>query len=148
MRPLISTALVALALAACGCNANTTDVSGKVTFKGKPVVYGTVVIVGSDGTPKSGAIQPDGSYRVADVALGPAKVAVTSPRPPGGEQARKQGRDSDGDVDDKPTPAPTPAAPPEVIKNWFALPEKYGDPSRSELTAAVKRGEPLDLELK
>jgi hypothetical protein len=145
MTSLIRTAFAATVLAAAGCG-GTADVSGKVTFNGKPVVYGTVVVVGSDGIPKSGAIQPDGSFRVSGVATGAAKVAVTSPRPPGsGPVAKKQGRDRD---DDKPIPDPPPPAPPEVIKNWVAIPEKYGDPSKSELTVNVKSGQPLDIELK
>ena len=145
MKPLLQALVAAGVLFAAGCGNGTTDVAGKVTYKGKPVVYGTVVLVGSDGIPKSGAIQPDGSYRVSGVAVGAAKVTVSSPRPPGsGPPAKKQGRDAD---DDKP-PADATPAPPEVIQNWVALPEKYADPGKSDLTATVKAGEPLDIDLK
>lgn len=147
MKPLIRIAAAVAILAAAGCGTNTTDVSGKVTFQGKPVVYGTVVLIGSDGIPKSGAIQPDGSYRVSGVAVGAAKVAVTSPRPPSGAQVpKKQGRDAEDD--DKILPPPPPPAPPEVIKNWVTLPEKYGNPETSNLTATIKAGEPLEIDLK
>jgi hypothetical protein len=150
MNRLIRTAAAALALvvplAATGCG-GTADVSGKVTYKGKPVVYGTVVVVGSDGIPKSGAIQPDGSYRVSGVPLGTAKVAVTSPKPPGSEPAAKKPRGRDAD-DDKPPPEQPPPAPPEVIQNWVSLPEKFGDPNKSEVTVTVKSGQPADIELK
>jgi hypothetical protein len=145
MTRLIRTAAaLAPLLAAAGCG-GTADVSGKVTYQGKPVVYGTVVLFGPDGVPKSGAIRPDGTFRVDGVKLGPAKVAVSSPRPPGSQPAgRGRGGRDDGD---KPPPDEAPADP-EVIRNWVALPEKYADPDRSGLTADVQPGRPLDLELK
>lgn len=149
MSILIRTAAVAFALAAAGCGGGTVDVVGKVTHNGKPVVYGTVVLVGSDGLPKSGPIQPDGSFRVAGVATGTAKVSVSSPQPPGAAApARKPrgGRDAD-DEERTPPPAVAPADP-EVIKGWFPLPEKYGDPAKSDLVVEVKGGQPIDLDLK
>lgn len=149
MTPLIRSLAAAAVLAAAGCGAGTADVAGKVTFNGKPVVYGTVVVVGADGIPKSGAIQPDGSYKVSGVAVGSARVAVTSPKPPGSEPPRKRTPVSRDTIDeDKPQPEPTPAAPPEVIQNWVSLPEKYGDPNKSEITLNVKSGQPADIELK
>jgi hypothetical protein len=134
------------ALGLAGCDGGTTDVSGTVKYKGKPVVYGTVVVLGADGQPKAGEIRPDGTFRVGGVRRGPARVAVSSPPPPGSEPPRKPkaGRDAD---DDKPIPE-VPPAPPEVIKNWFPIPDKYGDPAKSELTAEVESGRPLDLDLK
>ena len=73
---------------------------------------------------------------------------MTSPRPPGSTPAKKAiGRDAEA-ADDKPQPEPPPPAPPEVIQNWVSLPEKYGDPSKSEVTVTVKSGEPADIVLK
>jgi hypothetical protein len=138
----IAILLTALALTGCG---GTADLSGKVTYQGKPVVYGSVVVIGSDGVPKSGEIKPDGTYRVNGVKVGSAKVAVSSPRPPGSDPPKKvRERGDDGD---KPPPEVTPA-PPEVIKNWFPIPNKYGDPAKSELTVDVQSGKPLDIDLK
>jgi hypothetical protein len=144
LRSLIAASVFAVA----GCNGSTADVKGKVTFNGKPVVYGTVVLVGADGLARSGAIQPDGSYRVKDVPVGTARVAVTSPRPPGSAPAKKAIERGADVTDDKPQPEPPPPAPPEVIQNWISLPEKYGDPSKSEVTVTVKSGEPADIVLK
>jgi hypothetical protein len=147
MTRLILPAVLLAALALTGCDAGTTDVSGKVTYKGKPVAYGTVVVLDAGGAPKSGTIKPDGTFSISGVRSGAVRVAVSSPPPPGSEQARKAvatGRDAD---DDKPPPIVAPASP-EVLKSWFPLPEKYSDPNKSELTAEVKSGQPLDLDLK
>ena len=143
IRPAV---LAAALLAPAGCGEPTTDVSGKVTYQGKPVTYGTVVVLDTAGAPKAGTIQPDGAYRISGVRPGPVKLAVSSPPPPGSEPARKAtgGRDRD---DDKPPPNVTPAAP-EVIKNWFPIPDNYSDPNKSGLTGEAKSGQPIDIDLK
>jgi hypothetical protein len=147
MTPTLRTAAALAALTAAGCG-GTADVDGTVKYQGKPVVYGTVVVIGSDGIPKSGTIRPDGTFRVDGVRVGAARVAVSSPRPPGSEPAPaakpKGGRE---DPVDKPV-VPVDPADPEVIRSWFALPSKYGNPDTSELTADVQSGRPLDLDLK
>ncbi|HXG12534.1 MAG TPA: hypothetical protein VNK04_22450 [Gemmataceae bacterium] len=147
MRALLRTALAAVLLAVAGCGGGTADVAGKVTFRGKPVVFGTVVVIGPDGVPKSGAIQPDGTYRVRGVKTGIAKVTVSSPPPPGLVPASKKkvGRD---EADERtPADAGNPVSP-EVARGWFPVPEKYADPERSGLTAEVKPGQPVDIDLK
>lgn len=145
-RRIRTAALCAALVALAGCGGGTTDVSGKVTHQGKAVVYGTVLILSDGAQPKSGVIGPDGTFTVSGVRVGPAKVAVSSPRPPGSEPAKKARAGRDGD-DDKPPPEETPAAP-EVIKSWFAIPDKYGDPAKSGLTVEIKAGQPLELDLK
>ena len=147
MRALIAGAVSAAVLAAAGCGGGTTDVAGKVTYQGRPVVFGTVLVIGPDGVPKSGPIRKDGTFRVAGVKLGAATVTVSSPPPPGWQQkagGRKQGREADdGDkvVADEPVD-------PDVVKSWFPPPDRYADPARSDLRADVKPGQPLDLDLK
>ncbi|AMV27235.1 hypothetical protein VT84_22730 [Gemmata sp. SH-PL17] len=146
MTRFIRPAVLITVLALAGCGEPTTDVSGKVTYRGKPVAFGTVVVLDAAGAPKSGQIQPDGTYRVSGVRPGPVKVAVSSPPPPGSEPSRKSAGGRDGD-DDKP-PLNIPPAAPEVIKSWFPIPDKYGDPNKSELTGEAKSGQPLDIDLK
>jgi len=146
MTAFLRTALGIALLAATGCG-GTADVAGKVTFQGKPVVFGTVVVIGSDGIPKSGAIQPDGTYRVRGVKTGTAQVTVSSPPPPGVATAGKKKGGRDEDDDRRPADAGN-AVSPEVAKGWFAIPDKYADPARSGLTAEVKSGQPVDIDLK
>jgi hypothetical protein len=145
MRSFSRVGLLTAVLVTVGC-AGGTDVSGKVTFQGKPVVYGTVVLIGSDGIPRSGAIQPDGSFQVKGAKLGKAKVAVSSPPPPG---AAKGGRPKVGrEAEDRaPADAGEPVNP-ELAKNWVQLPDKYADATKSELTAEIKAGTPLELTLR
>lgn len=137
----------AFLVAVVGCGGGTADVRGKVTYQSKPVVFGSVVMIGSDGMPKSGAIEPDGTYRVRGVKVGTVKVSVSSPTPPGLVPARKNKASRDEEDERRPADAGQPVSP-EVAKGWFPLPEKYADHEKSGLTAKVKSGSPVDLELK
>jgi len=139
----------ALLLATCGCGGGTADVSGKVTFKGKPVTYGTVMILGPSGVPVSGAINPDGTFTVRGVSRGAAKVAVSSPRPPGAPDAAARPKPGGRDAEDEDKiPRPQTAVDPAAAAGWMLLPERYGDPAKSELTHDVQPGKPLDIDLK
>src|SRR5579864_5245017 len=74
-------------LAFTGCS-STGDVMGTVSYRGQTVASGTVIILGSDLLPYSGAIQDDGSYVVSNVPTGLAKITVISLPPRPGKQAR------------------------------------------------------------
>jgi len=138
--------IVALAF---GCGSSAVDVSGTVRHQGKPIVFGTVVIIGSDGLPRSGAIQPDGSFTVANVKAGPAKVCVSSPRPPGlAVEGTKKKTGRDADLDERRPADADATVSPAIAKGWFPLPNIYGDPLTSGLTTDVAPGTPLDLDLK
>lgn len=132
LRPVGGMALLAVAIAGCGGRG---DVTGKVTYQGKPLVWGTVQFEGSDNLVKSGNINSDGTFTVRGVATGEAKAAVSSINPASsdfqlrGPQAKAQAR-------------------PEV-KGWFKIPEKYDTPFGSGLTYEIKRGEnKIDIDLK
>jgi hypothetical protein len=142
----LQTALTLALLTAAGCG-GTADVAGKVTFAAKPVVFGTVVVIGADGIPKSGAIQLDGTYLVRGVKTGTAQVTVSSPPPPGMSPVGakpKVGRDADDER--RPADADNPVNP-ELAKGWFPIPQKYADPEKSGLQVEVKPGQPVDIDL-
>jgi hypothetical protein len=127
---------VLLTLAATGCG-RTGDVSGKVTYKGKPLVWGTVQFEGSDNLVKQGNIEGDGTYCISGVATGEAKVAVSSINP---KSSDFQVRQAEG----RPPPKPRPE-----VKGWFPIPEKYDTPFKSGLTYSIKAGDnKIDIELK
>jgi hypothetical protein len=131
--------LVALALpfAVTGCSVGKADVTGRVTYRGKTVVTGTVIVRGSDGIEMMGKIGPDGSYSVPGITAGEVKFAVVS-RDPAVVNARAlvgKGR-ADGKEEASVPPAPPPL--PEV--KWFALPDQYESAETSKIGTSLKPG--------
>jgi hypothetical protein len=133
-RPTVVAMLLALAATGCGGHG---DVSGKVTYKGKALVWGTVQFEGSDNMIRQGNIDSDGTYSISGVATGEAKAAVSSINP---KSSDFQVRQAEG----RPPPKPRPE-----VKGWFPIPEKYDTPSKSGLTYSIKTGQnKLDIDLK
>jgi hypothetical protein len=129
---LAALALVPLGLAGCGTPRG--SVSGTVKYQGKPVIYGTVMFVGTDNIPVVAMIQPDGSYRATEVLAGNNQVAINSPHPDPPERVSKSGKRE---------------PPPVDPDKWFMIPGKYGDARTSGLSFAVKEGSntfPIELE--
>jgi hypothetical protein len=129
-------AVALLALAALGCGGRG-DVSGKVTYKGKPLVFGTVQFEASDKSFKQGTINEDGTYSVEGVPVGEAKAAVNSPNPNSGDfqPLIREGQ---------PPPPPRPE-----IRGWFPIPREYQDLSKPVLSYPIQRGQNvIDIELK
>jgi hemoglobin len=65
------------------------EVSGKITFDGRPVAGGTIIFVPAkdkDGMKVTGKVTDDGSYSLKDVAPGEYNVMITPP--PGKEKAK------------------------------------------------------------
>jgi hypothetical protein len=133
MRRLVGISV--LALVAVGCS-NKGDVSGKVTYKDKPLVYGTVTFEAIEGPSIQASIKPDGSYHAAGVGTGEVKVAVNSPDPKiVGSHANWK------DPSKKPPPINAPG--------WFAIPSQYESTQSSKLVYTVNRGDNrIDIELK
>jgi hypothetical protein len=132
-RPVVGVGFLVLLAAGCQSKGH---VTGKVTFKDKPLVYGTVLFVGSDGSSVQAMIQRDGNYSADGVAVGDAQVAVNSPNPK-----------SIGIFTTWKNPAKKP--PPLEIPGWFEIPTRYGDVTTSKLNLAVKGGSnTFDIELK
>jgi hypothetical protein len=119
-----------LLLALIGCG-RTATVTGKVTYKGRPVCYGTVVCVSVDKKTRSGVIEPDGTYKVEQVPFGDTKVVVVSRDP---SKGRSTVRTAKHDPADKPEAA----LPPSVIENWVPLPQQYELPGSSGLGCSVE----------
>jgi hypothetical protein len=146
--------LTGLLVLASGCGGGVGDVSGKITYKGKEVVYGTVSFVGADGIPRTAKINPDGTYTVKDVAVGEAKITVVSELPPQGGNANqgKGGRggravelppDAPKDLPrrDEPDRGETPeVVDPEIVKKWFPIPADLGDVTKTKLRFQVRKG--------
>jgi hypothetical protein len=131
--------LALLALVTLGCGGKG-DVSGKVLFKDKPVVWGTVQIISKEGI-HQGTIGADGSYTVRRVPVGEYNIAVFSPDPTA-PLLTKEGV--------KPAEGPEEAKRQAALKTrWFPIAQKYGDPDKSGLTLKINWGTNThDIELK
>ena len=134
-------------LVAAGCGGATGDVTGRITYKGKPVVSGSVVLIGPDGMPRYSDIQPDGTYRFTSVPTGEAKLGVNSPNPVPDPRkvamARAAGKRGGRSQADPITSTPT-----SDPRLWFPIPTAAGDPATSNLRTIIRRGENThDIEL-
>src|SRR5262245_28898227 len=126
---LVAVLSLGLSLAAAGCGGGTGDLAGKVLYKDKPVVYGTVFAVGSDQQLRTAAIDPDGSYRLEKVPAGEVRLAVVSPDP---AEVTVVGREG---------PKGSKKGVPGVDRGkWFPIPDQYTTIDRSPLTVTVRRG--------
>src|SRR5262249_34184598 len=117
----------------------TGDVTGTVTFQGKNIASGTVIIVASDSLPYSGIVDEEGIFLVSKVPTGRAKIAVVSPNPEAGTDMTRLLFQRNIFRKDLPKSAAPP--PPRVNpKKWFPLPDKYGDFKESGLTVTITGG--------
>lgn len=131
-------------LLATGCGARTATVSGSVTYRGKPVTAGSVVLYCPDKQIVRGLIGPDGRYSIPNVPVGPGAAVVTvqsHAKLPDGMRFAQRLPKSDGG------PVP-PAADPADAKQ-VPLPTRYTLPEESGLSVVVGGGAvTYDIELK
>lgn len=113
-----------------GCGDRPASVSGTVTFQGKPLNGGSVILYCKDEQIVRGIIGADGTYSIANVPRGACRVTVKThaPIPPG-----FQLRQSLPPVEDGPI-APQANAPLAIAT---AIPERYAMPEESGLAVDV-----------
>jgi hypothetical protein len=123
-----------LGAALVGCGGGRGSLSGKVTYEGKALRFGSVGALGSDGQTRNSVIKQDGTYEIQDIAAGPVKLLVMSADP--AESLPKMRKKDE--------------APPKVDnKGWFPIPNQYLDFEKSGLTTTVRSGENKhDIDLK
>src|SRR5262249_49180166 len=114
--------LVLLTLGAAGCGRAKGDLSGKVSYQGKPLALGSVLLIGTNAKPRTAWIEEDGSYRFDDVPVGEAKLAVYSPDP--AKQRKKLGPKGKQIAREEPVAQGFPAV---DRTKWFAIPDEYSD---------------------
>jgi hypothetical protein len=126
------------ALATAGCGKGRGQVSGTVSYLGRPLPEGTVLLLASDGQAYDAPIGPDGHFTVTGVPPGEAKVAVTSFAPAG--EARQELAGGLAPVTNTRLSATThPAA---------RIPLRHGDLEQSDLRVRVVGDTRLDLDLR
>jgi hypothetical protein len=129
---------VALPLAA-GCGSKKGDVSGKITYKGQPLPYGSIQFLSPAGA-FVGEIGSDGIYSVAGVPSGTSKISITCQDPKYADFMKAL---SAASRDPK---LPKPKGNPE---DFNKIPTKYTDFDTSGLTYEVKSGtQTHDIDLK
>ncbi len=152
---LLPAAAFLLLAPVAGCSSHGT-VSGKITYQGEPLRGGTVVFTSGGGkVTRSAEVGPDGSYIVADVPTGEARITVDTrfaQPPPWMESGRGPPRPMQ--------PPPDVQLPPGAENNTIykpkprsayaqKIPEEFGDPDKSGLSYAVTAGpQTHDLDLK
>jgi len=109
-------------------------VTGRVTMMGRPVIWGSVVLVDEKGQSAVGRIESDGTYTVANAPTGDVTVAITSPDPLIQHYATqiKTSRER--------VPMKQWAPLPIDRSQWFVLPSRYEDAKTSGLSLSLKRG--------
>ena len=109
-----------------GCGSKTSTVSGKVTFKDKPLPSGTVTFFGPNGTVESGEIQPDGTYTIPRAPVGAVQIIVMT----------AAGTVAGFDISD-PTLVQDARIPKPTVKP-VPIPPHYGQLGKSGLTYTVE----------
>lgn len=146
-RPLILL-FASLAFSVVGCSSKT-DLSGKVTYKGRPLVWGSVTLLDSRGEYFVVEIGSNGQYLVPGLLAGEYKVGITCPKPPAANDPRaskanksnrrdKGNENQSSDNDSRPIPR---------LDEWFPIPDKYKDPASSGLRIIVAKGLASDIVL-
>ena len=131
-----SLALFASALLAAGCGEKTASVSGHVTFNGKPVTSGTVVLVGADGKSSDpGAVQADGAFSILKSPAGKVKVSFDNPPPP---PATNQPGVANPEAKEQA----------ETAARYTPTPQNYKNPDQSGVTLDIKSGKNENVEIK
>jgi len=135
---IVGCALAPVLLLPAGCGGGKSDVTGKVIYQGKTVLFGTVIMQGPDRIPMTGTIQSDGTYVVQGVASGNVLIGVVSRDP--GVLAGSKGRRRVDMGDANGGSLESTVAPIIERSKWFPIPQKYEDPAQSGLQATIKSG--------
>jgi hypothetical protein len=139
---LIALPLLAFAAGSAGCGREPCSLTGRVTFLGKPLSSGSVIVYCDDQQIVTGLIRPDGTYTIPNVPPGKARVTVQ------GHSNRDWWRPKS-----QPPPAINgPVTPgsgrPGKDAPVTLVPDRYGVPEESRLAVIVDRARtPFDIQL-
>lgn len=123
-----------LGVIAAGCGPSVGEVSGTVTYKNAPLKSGTVTLMTKGGA-MQGAIKEDGTYVVANVPLGDAKVTVVC-----NDDARMLKQVQEASAKARGSKGGPVGGSSFVKPNFSLIPEIYNDLSNTPLQTNIKRG--------
>lgn len=121
MPGLIGMAVLFLIAGCGGTQPKPATVSGKVSYKGVPLTFGTIEFHGPAGKKSAASIDPDGSFRMVDAPIGDNTVVVKVP-------------------DSLPKPPPGTPDMPVVNVKLVPIPAQYADPARSGVKQTIAAG--------
>jgi hypothetical protein len=135
-------------LTGLGCGGRRSEVSGTVTYRGKPLEIGTVTFLDDNKLVLGSGAIADGKYSIAKLPRGPVKIVVTTPPQvpanlralsapagktlPKGKQMEEEKHLSPEERKALPRGF---RVPPHVV-----IPEKYANPDKSGLSYTVQPG--------
>jgi hypothetical protein len=159
-------ALFALALALVGCSRSVGSVTGTVSYNGKPLKGGSVILISLDGAPGHSAdISETGTFSLDKVAAGQYKVCVdtsylappqnssgpaTMPSSPIVPKGAKTAPPKDANIPEGYTPSdPAAMQGAAKAKKYVKIPDKYKDADKTDLRFEAKGvADKLDIDLK
>jgi hypothetical protein len=124
---IVATCLAAGLLFSTGCNRSTlSTVSGTVSFEGKPLASGSVMLYCEDRQIVHGLIGPDGTYSIPNVPRGTSRAVVRAhtPLPEGFQLKTKLPPMVNGPIGPPPGATSKDMLPP--IPKRYELPEESG----------------------
>jgi hypothetical protein len=125
-----------------GSGSATAEVSGRVTFEGKPVGFGTIVMVPERGSGVGTGTIKDGAYVIPTAPVGRVRISIVGSKIPFEQRPRAETKGEyfkrRGELADKAAAKgePVPDDPPDPND----LPGKYSNDQVSGLTFEVKPG--------
>jgi hypothetical protein len=132
----------------CGCSGSkvpdtTAEVTGTVTYNGKPVPGGMINFVATKGGYSGGGnIDENGNFKATTVPVGEVKITVDNSMLNRGRGVPAGGRGPG-------LKRPDAAGPEEVKGHYVDIPNKYANVDTSDLTYTVTKGaQKHDVELK
>jgi hypothetical protein len=160
-RGLLLASGFALLLGCAGCGPATGEVSGTVTYEGKPLKGGSVTFATTDGkNGQTSEIKEDGTYTVHRVLVGPAAITVETRSllgakgamtPQGGRPGQGQGPPAGMRMTPPPGATPEGAVGNPMYQDrsamYVEIPKRYQDADTSGLNYDVKRG-PQNYDIK
>lgn len=133
---------VAVAISGCESGPGFGDMSGTVTYEGKPLPGGQVIVTNeADNLMASGYLSPEGTYSIKQVPAGPVRVIVRN------EELKHQiSEKAAKDLQRKGVPIVIEKDPSKGNK-YVPIPARYASRETSELKYEVKKNEESKIDI-
>jgi len=138
--------LVTMAVAGVGCS-RSSELSGTVPYRYRPLAFGTVQVRGADGMVRAVTIGPDGCYKIPELPTGITLVSVTCRDPHEMEFLPElTGRERGGVRSRRPAQSQTTSSGADAFS---LIPTDYADLDRSGLSFTLATGaNQFDIDLR